>query len=337
MPRVGGPRNTTRARETNETNETNATNNAGEAGEVGAADIDGVDSPISDADMRPEFRISVRGVAGQPTPAPNLKDDWHDAALSGEAKYLASVDVWNLVEAEMKTAVPAEEARLGRPMTDDELKAFRKDVDKPISEKHFKPAYAKHYADITKSAATKKKAIQTALTREGQRLSARARDPFTPVAMGDPAARAKEVLLWEDKDAMVLIDLFCPSPKALVVPKDQAMFPKDLPQAKLDHLAAISAKVSDAFSAVAGSQPANIWINPPQRLSLKQLHVHVMPKLPKWEQRRRPRGVPPDPALVAEQQKFYAALSKEIATQLSTPVSGNASPLATRLAASTDG
>jgi|CXWL01.1.fsa_nt_gi diadenosine tetraphosphate (Ap4A) HIT family hydrolase len=109
------------------------------------------------------------------------------------------------------------------------------------------------------------------------------RDPFTPVAQNDAKARAREIVLWENADAMVLVDLFVDRPKALVVPKQKLMFPTAATTKTLDELGRIAAHVSDAFMASAGAKkPAGIWINAPQDVTLKQLHVHVGPNLPEW-------------------------------------------------------
>ncbi len=262
-------------------------------------------SRFSGADARAAYRISVRSVAGQPTKAPALADDWFEAAYTAEAKHLANLDVQKLID----DAIATEEAQLGRPLDRDEQRALAR----PIHKAQFRGFYAKHYKKVAKDDASKKKAVSSAKRREKKRLEARGRDPFTPLAQGDRAARQKEVMLFEDADLMVVIDRFSPSPKALVVPKEQGMFPTDIKKATLAKLSEVSALVSDAFAQVAGSQPAEIWINPPQNLSLKQLHVHVQPRLPAWEDTPRPRGVPPPPDLVAEQQKFYAELGAKIA------------------------
>jgi|GEM_PF-1624752 len=103
------------------------------------------------------------------------------------------------------------------------------------------------------------------------------RDPFTPLARGDAAARAKEVVLWEDDALMVIVDTFAPPPKALVIPKAPVSFPIDLAPALLDRLAMVGSVVGVAFSHVAGCGPARCWINPPYGLTVRQLHVHVLP------------------------------------------------------------
>lgn len=108
----------------------------------------------------------------------------------------------------------------------------------------------------------------------------RMRDPFMPVARGEPAARAKEKVLWEDAQVMVLVDTFWSSPKVLVIPKTPCIFPTDASPALMDDMARVCAAVSDAFMEVAGAKPARIWINPPAGITVKQLHVHVMPHLP---------------------------------------------------------
>lgn len=278
-------------------------------------DIAGRPSAVfTGADERPEFRISVRPAPGQTNaPTPALLLDWKDATVNARAKQLARADL--LSDPKVRQQIDAEVRALarqeGRPLTEKEEKKVTGAVLKPLL-----PAfYAKHYQQLAASDATKQQALADTIAEYRPKM-ARYKDPFTPVAQGDPAARAKETMLWEDQDVMVMVDTFCPSPKALVVPKDTYNFPTDVPGALMDRIADIAAKVSDAFSKASGSNPADIWINPPQRITISQMHVHVQPKLPHWEPHRRPRGVPPDPALVAEQQKFYRAVTSELSKLL---------------------
>ncbi len=121
---------------------------------------------------------------------------------------------------------------------------------------------------------------------------------------------------------MVIVDSFSPGPKALVIPKQGAMFPTDISKGDLEEMAKIAAKVSDAFGKAAGSGPASIWVNPPQRLTIKQLHTHVLPKLPNWENPgpgepggRDPRSDVPA-HIVAEMDQFHTALEAELAKAL---------------------
>lgn len=57
----------------------------------------------------------------------------------------------------------------------------------------------------------------------------------------------------------MLVDLFAPCPKALVVPRKQMMFLVEADAATLTELARVAAHVSDAFGDVLGAPPAGIW------------------------------------------------------------------------------
>jgi diadenosine tetraphosphate (Ap4A) HIT family hydrolase len=86
-------------------------------------------------------------------------------------------------------------------------------------------------------------------------------------------------------EVMVVVDRFSQAPKLLVIPKRELMFPLDTPRSLIDRLAQVSAGASDALIVAAGRKCssktyADIWINPPRALSVKQLHVHVRPRTP---------------------------------------------------------
>ncbi|MCP4500449.1 MAG: HIT domain-containing protein [Deltaproteobacteria bacterium] len=130
----------------------------------------------------------------------------------------------------------------------------------------------------------------------------RLKDPFSPIAEKDPAALKKEIILWEDDDVMVIVDAFAYGPKALVVPKEKTLFPTDVDEEMLKRLAVISARVSDAFLQQGANGPARMWINPPSALTVRQLHVHVQPGIPR-----------PD-----DNNAFYASLSAYLQTKLSS-------------------
>ncbi len=117
---------------------------------------------------------------------------------------------------------------------------------------------------------------------EGQRERvARMKDPFLPIANNDPVARAKETVLFEDEDNMVIVDAFSFGPKALVVPKTEMLFPIDATADQLQRIGTIAAATSDAFVDVGATGLSKIWINPPSALTVRQLHVHVQPPIPR--------------------------------------------------------
>lgn len=107
----------------------------------------------------------------------------------------------------------------------------------------------------------------------------RMKDPFTPIANNDAAARAKETVLWEDDDTMVIVDAFSFGPKALVVPKAVMLFPIDGSVEYIARLAEIANAVSGAFVDLGATGGSKTWINPPFALTVRQLHVHVQPPI----------------------------------------------------------
>ena len=269
---------------------------------------------FTQADFRPEFRISVRPPpGGTKTPVPALADDWRAATLDAAAKERGMAEIAPALD----KAVQDAENMVGRGLERWEIRQ----VEAPVIKALLPPVRAKHFQAIMKDSNSQDNAIAKSLVSHGQRLQ-KARDPFTPLALNDPQARAKDRVLWENQQVMVIVDSFAPSPKALVIPKKQAMFPQDLAPGDMDMLANIAAKVSDAFGVVADSGPADIWVNPPQRLTIKQLHTHVLPKLPHWERpgpgepggRAHDSDVPPH--IVADMNRFYAALETELAKTL---------------------
>ncbi len=127
--------------------------------------------------------------------------------------------------------------------------------------------------------------LKAKVEAQRERVS-RMKDPFLPIAHNDPAARAKETVLYEDDADMVIVDAFSFGPKALVVPKVEMLFPVDATEAQLARLAEIAAAVSDAFIDNGAQGPAKIWINPPSALTVRQLHVHVQPQIARPSDKR---------------------------------------------------
>lgn len=213
------------------------------------------------------------------TAIPALLGDWRQAVLEATAQDAAKQELWPQVEKALADA----QKKKGTLLDDDEAEAVA-DAFYEKNEGKLEKLAAKHLASFGTTTAQKDAVITKVVDDARPRIATR-RDPFTPVAQKDPQARAREVVLWENKDAMVLVDLFVPRPKALVVPKTPVSFPNDAGAPLLDELARIAAHVSDAFmSALPGSkgQPAGIWVNAPQHLTVKQLHVHVAPKSAAW-------------------------------------------------------
>jgi len=108
------------------------------------------------------------------------------------------------------------------------------------------------------------------------------KNPFEDLGTMSDAQRtaAKERVLWESPNVMVVVDRFNPPPKVLVVPKTNGVWvPTDADQSLLNELAAVAAAASDAIQAAVYKkcEPAStdIHINGPQEIAVQQLHIHV--------------------------------------------------------------
>jgi hypothetical protein len=85
----------------------------------------------------------------------------------------------------------------------------------------------------------------------------------------------------------------------------------------LDELAVIAAHVSDAFMRATGSPPAGIWINPPQHLTVKQKHLHVLPDLGPFTADGAPaKAFLEDPQFRPRLEAFFADVGREIEAKL---------------------
>jgi hypothetical protein len=117
----------------------------------------------------------------------------------------------------------------------------------------------------------------------GQRARvARLKNPFTHLdSVATAAAKGERVLFFDDDD-MALADRFSSSPKALVVPRAAAFFPCDLDEVAMARLERKAGAVMEAFRLALlegseGGSPPRAWVNQPGALSVRQLHVHVLP------------------------------------------------------------
>lgn len=244
------------------------------AGPTTAGPIAGSDAFDAGRDMRTRVGVSAIQAGPTTTRQPKLLDDWKVALLEAAAEDLAEAEV---IAPVLDKAVAAAEAHKGEGLSRQEFRALHKDVFKQLKG-DYDVAKQAHHQDLTKSPATKKQTERDVLLDQRPRVD-KLRDVFSAVAQKVPGARDNEIVLWENKNAMVLVDTFAPSPKALVVPKAQVSLPVDASPVLMDELAVIAAHVSDAFMRAAGSPPAGIWVNPPQHLTVKQMHVHVLPDL----------------------------------------------------------
>lgn len=296
---------------------------AGEA--AGGIDrIDRIGVRTVEADLK--LRTSALATSGPTkTRVPDLLEDWKQAVVYAAARDAARAEMMP----DARRTLRALEQQRGA--------AFDEDDVADVIEAFFDSERGRldaltltHLKDLDGSGPggprERERTIQRVLVEERPRVQ-QLRDPFSPVAQRDPAARAREAVLWENGDAMVLVDLFAPMPKALVVPKQPVTLASDAPRPLVDALARLAAHVSDAFMDVAGTPPAGIWVNPPQDLTVKQLHVHVLPALPDWLTflgAAPPAGHRPvravqaakDPQVLLQMQAFFQQLTAALERRL---------------------
>jgi diadenosine tetraphosphate (Ap4A) HIT family hydrolase len=263
-------------------------------------------------DMRTRVGVSAVQAGPTTTATPKLLDDWRSALLEAAAEDLADAEVLAPVR---DKALAQAEADKGEPLSRQEIRAVGRAVFTQLKA-DYEDAKQAHHEDLTKSPSTTKQTERDVLMAQRPRVE-QLRDVFSPVAQRLPGARDQEIVLWENANAMVLVDTFAPSPKALVVPKQPVSLPVDASPVLLDELAVIAAHVSDAFMRATGSPPAGIWINPPQHLTVKQLHLHVLPDLGPFTQDGAPaKAFLEDPQFRPQIEAFFADVSREIAAKL---------------------
>jgi diadenosine tetraphosphate (Ap4A) HIT family hydrolase len=263
-------------------------------------------------DMR--SRVGVNAVQGgsTTTAVPKLLDAWKAALYEAAAEDLAEAEV---IAPVLDKALQRAEADKGEGLTRQEVRGLSKDVHKQLKGE-YQAARDAHHQDLTKSPSSMKRTERDVLMEQRPRV-AQLRDVFSAVAQNLPGARDREIVLWENKGVMVVVDTFAPSPKALVVPKDPMNLPVDAPKGVLDELAYVAAHVSDAFMRGAGSPPAGIWINPPQHLTVSQMHVHVLPDLGQFTQDGAPaKAFLEDPQYKPQLVAWFDVIAKELAQKL---------------------
>ncbi len=224
-----------------------------------------------------KLKVSAAATGGiTKTAVPALLSDWKQASLEATARGLAAKEM----QPDLDVFLLGAATKHGRALNEEEIDA--------VAEKFFErnggrlASLAKQHLGTFGSGTQLDTVVTQAVDTMRPQVKSY-RDPFTPIAQGNPKARAREVVLWENKEAMVLVDLFIDQPKALVVPKQPMQFPTEASPQTLQELARVSAHVSDAFMVSEGAKkPAGIWINAPQDLTVKQMHVHVMPDLAPW-------------------------------------------------------
>jgi diadenosine tetraphosphate (Ap4A) HIT family hydrolase len=272
--------------------------------------VDAMDAGPTHTAHDSKYRVGVTavGTGATKTEVPKLMHDWRLAVVDATAEDAAIGEHQVEIDAALANAEQQFGARLPRDL--------RNDVIDSVVQAHLpeiQAATAAYREEFGKDKGAIDKTVRDVVLTQRPNID-RKRDPFTPVAQNDPQARAKEKVLWENANAMVLVDAFAPSPKLLVVPKAPVTFPVDAPAGMLHELALIAAHASDAFSTVSGTPPAGIWINPPQHLTVKQLHIHVMPNLPNYKP--VDDGMPLSQADVQAIQAFFDNVGQALVARL---------------------
>ncbi|MCC7073175.1 MAG: HIT domain-containing protein [Deltaproteobacteria bacterium] len=262
-----------------------------------------------------DLRLRTGAVAGAGptrTAVPDLMADWRSATLEATAHELAQQELMPELHQVLQSA-----ARSNGGMLSPEDQASIADTFFEQNDKRVRTLARTHLGDLSKTPKHIDNTLSRVVVERRPRIQKK-RDPFTPIAMNDPAARAKERVLWENPRVMVLVDLFAPCPKALVVPKKQMMFPVEADAATLTELARVAAHVSDALSDVTGAQPSGIWINPPQHLMVRQLHVHVLPQVKDYVDTGEPllHAAANDPSVMKKADALFAKVSAALAKSL---------------------
>lgn len=246
-----------------------------------------------------ERDFTLRGVSAvaprAPTPLPRLMRDWNQAVCEAVAEDRALDEL----KPQLAEVVRRAQEQVEEPFT----KAEQQRIKIDFLRRQRPDVVQRHLSTIIDTPAHAQQTVENCVRDMRAPVSGR-KDPFTPIALGDPQARSREWVLFEDPDLMVLVDSFSPTPKALVVPKATTMFPTDLSPAMLEKISRVAAATADAFSAATGAASNGIWINPPQYLMVRQLHVHVMPDLKGWEQMAR--RLEPEEVAAKEQAIFSA-------------------------------
>ncbi len=277
----------------------------------------GVDHGAHNAAHDMRYRVGVNAVTSgaTQTAVPDLIKDWKTSLCEAAAEERAFDEV---IAAPLAKALSQAEAQKGDELSRGEKRDVKHDVQQSLK-KEYKNSLAEHHKDIVKSPSTKAKTERDVLLSERPRVD-KLKDPFTAVIQNQPGARANEIVLWENKNAMVVVDTFADSPKALVVPKMPVSLPVDAPKGLLDEVSLIAAHVSDAFMRATGCPAAGIWVNPPQHLTVKQMHVHVLPDLGTFTQDGAPaKAFLEDAQFRPQLEAYFDVIKDELKKKLGAP------------------
>lgn len=206
--------------------------------------------------------------------AQQILDGWRASAFDAAITQLARASL----KPEYQKAFDAQVRRFGRELSDEELQELSDQVQDSVDERMLDGARATVQAGLANDPGAKARLVNDAAADLKARAP-RLRNPFAPLAANDPVARAKEKVLWENGTLMVLVDRFSKAPHLLVVPKAPALLPQDAPPATLDEMGRVGKIASDVFTRVAGVGASETFVNPPQLISIGQLHMHVIPPM----------------------------------------------------------
>jgi diadenosine tetraphosphate (Ap4A) HIT family hydrolase len=208
--------------------------------------------------------------AGSQVTAQQILDGWRASSFDAGVTVLAR----QRLQPDYDKAIAANAERAGRELDDDEVELVMEKVDDRLLDGARDQVFNQLKGDPTAKTRIFNDAVADLKAR-----APKLRNPFADIAADDPKARAKETMLWESPQLMVLVDRFAQVPHVLVVPKAPALLPTDLPASALDEVGRVGKVASDVFTRLAHAKPSEIFVNPPQLVTIGQLHLHVIPGL----------------------------------------------------------
>jgi diadenosine tetraphosphate (Ap4A) HIT family hydrolase len=247
---------------------------------------------------RAEAAAPVAAATGKFTAAAIIAT-WKKATLQATVTAIAREQLRPQYDA----AIQKQEKRFHHELTDDEKEII---VDR-VNDKLLDGQRKQVMATVANDPAAQAKLINGAVANLKEHLG-ELKNPFKALARGSEEARKKERIVWEDRHVMVLVDLFADSPKVLVVPKASAATPLDVAPRVLDEVGKLAQASAQAFTRIAKAKPADAWVNPPQYLSVAQLHMHVQPNL--------------KPLRASQENRFWASFAKELRATVGKSIDG---------------
>ncbi len=200
-------------------------------------------------------------------------------------------------------AIQKQSKRFHRELSEDEIDS----IVRRVNDKLLDGQREQVMATVANSPAAQAKLISGTVANLKEHLGD-LKNPFKAIARGSEQARKKERVVWEDHNVMVLVDRFADSPKVLVVPKAFAATPLDVAPRVLDEVGKLAQASAQVFTRIAKAKPADAWVNPPQYLSVAQVHMHVQPNL--------------KPLRASQENRFWASFAKELTATVGKGIDG---------------